>query len=170
MSRRALPAQQRVVMPNGKRPCRGCGGEVPKRRLTWCSDGCKERHYMALSTHARNRVFARDKGICALCGLDTEWLGRIRWVLKRRDDAEAMWLVKKAWGFERTAWGTWNVPNSWEADHIVPLAEGGTHDLSNYRTLCIDCHKQQTRLLRGRLANARRRQEPISFPAEAARD
>jgi len=116
---------------------------------------------MALSGYARRRVFARDKGICALCGLDTEWLARIRWVLKRRDDAEAMWLVKKAWGIERTPWGTWDAPNFWEADHIVPLAEGGAHDLSNYRTLCIGCHKEQTRLLAGRLARARKRQEAL---------
>jgi 5-methylcytosine-specific restriction endonuclease McrA len=116
---------------------------------------------MALSTHARHRVFARDKGICALCGFDTKLLNRIARILHRRDDTEAMWLVKMAWGFERTAWGVWDVPNMWEADHIVPLAEGGTHDLSNYRTLCIGCHKEQTRLLAGRLAKARKRQEVL---------
>lgn len=27
-----------------------------------------------------------------------------------------------------------------ECDHIVPLADGGTDDLANLRTLCRDCH------------------------------
>jgi 5-methylcytosine-specific restriction endonuclease McrA len=155
--KRGLPAQARVVMPNGKRPCRGCGGEVPKGRLTWCGDSCKERHYMALSTYARRKVFERDRGICAECGCDTEFMARIRWILKRRDDAEAMWLVKAAWGIKRDrSWSVWEAPNGWEADHIVPLAENGTHDLSNYRTLCIPCHKSATRALHARLAASRR--------------
>lgn len=30
------------------------------------------------------------------------------------------------------------------ADHIVPLAEGGTGDRSNYQGLCDDCHRAKT--------------------------
>jgi 5-methylcytosine-specific restriction protein A len=74
-----------------------------------------ERHYMALSAHARRRVRERDHGVCALCGVTGEW----------------------------------------EADHIIPLAEGGTNELSNYRTLCVPCHKAETRALAGRLAQRR---------------
>jgi len=32
-----------------------------------------------------------------------------------------------------------------ECDHITPLAEGGTDDLANLRTLCRDCHIAITR-------------------------
>jgi 5-methylcytosine-specific restriction endonuclease McrA len=33
----------------------------------------------------------------------------------------------------------------WEADHIVPVAEGGgACGLENYRTLCVPCHKEIT--------------------------
>lgn len=103
-----------------------------------------EKHYMAISSHARGRVFERDKGICALCGCDTNFLKRMVWILRRRDDAEAMWLIKAAWGLERRPCGVWVVPNGWEADHTIPLVMGGTHDLSNYRTLCIKCHRQET--------------------------
>lgn len=28
----------------------------------------------------------------------------------------------------------------WHVDHIVPVAEGGTHELSNLQTLCVPCH------------------------------
>lgn len=30
------------------------------------------------------------------------------------------------------------------ADHIVPLAKGGTSDRSNYQWLCIECHDAKT--------------------------
>lgn len=153
---RKLPPLPKVLGSNGKRPCRGCGAKVPKGRQTWCSKGCAERHYMALSFYARHKVFARDKGICAQCGTDTEFLARIRWHLKSRDDVESMRALKEAWGLRITPWGTWEVPNLWEADHIVPLAEGGTNALDNYRTLCIPCHKEATKALAARLAAARR--------------
>jgi 5-methylcytosine-specific restriction endonuclease McrA len=40
----------------------------------------------------------------------------------------------------------------WDADHIVPVAEGGGEcDLSNLRTLCLKCHRQATAELRKRL-------------------
>lgn len=40
----------------------------------------------------------------------------------------------------------------WDADHIVPVAEGGGQcDLSNMRTLCVLCHRKATEALRERL-------------------
>jgi hypothetical protein len=38
-----------------------------------------------------------------------------------------------------------------ECDHIIPLAEGGGHDVSNLRTLCYVCHKKETKALLARL-------------------
>ena len=33
----------------------------------------------------------------------------------------------------------------WDADHIVPVAEGGSHELDNYQTLCRRiCHRIKT--------------------------
>jgi hypothetical protein len=41
---------------------------------------------------------------------------------------------------------------TWEADHIVPVVEGGgLCGLENYRTLCSVCHKKVTAALRKRL-------------------
>jgi 5-methylcytosine-specific restriction endonuclease McrA len=40
----------------------------------------------------------------------------------------------------------------WDADHILPVAEGGGEcDLENIRTLCLRCHRSVTTQLRERL-------------------
>ena len=40
----------------------------------------------------------------------------------------------------------------WQADHIVPVSEGGGEcDLDNFRTLCTRCHAQETARLKHRL-------------------
>lgn len=42
----------------------------------------------------------------------------------------------------------WTKPTDlWEADHIRPVVEGGTHAPENLRTLCQPCHKQMTKAL-----------------------
>lgn len=47
-------------------------------------------------------------------------------------------------------WGT-NRKSLWDADHIVPVVEGGGEcDLSNIRTLCLRCHRAMTAALRAR--------------------
>lgn len=83
---------------------------------------CAERYMFHTSNaEVRRQVFARDRGICADCGvdaspIDVEMVGR---QMRRRA--------------------------RWDADHIVPLAEGGVHEMSNLRTLCVPCHKARTR-------------------------
>ena len=44
-----------------------------------------------------------------------------------------------------------NGRSQWEADHILPVREGGDSNLENIRTLCIPCHREVTRDLRQRL-------------------
>jgi 5-methylcytosine-specific restriction protein A len=47
--------------------------------------------------------------------------------------------------------------HTWEADHIIPVIEGGGEcDLSNLRTLCLKCHREQTAALAKRRAAARK--------------
>ena len=131
-------------MPRKRQPCRWCGGETTGRRLTFCSDDCV--HQWKLRTdpgYLRAQVFERDRGICSLCGLDTEALRRD----KRKLDFKARRRFEKEWGQRR---------HLWDADHIVPVAEGGGEcDLSNMRTLCLRCHLQVTAELCRRLAGAR---------------
>ena len=44
---------------------------------------------------------------------------------------------------------------AFEADHIVPVIEGGASSLENGRVLCLPCHKGETAKLRARLAMKR---------------
>jgi 5-methylcytosine-specific restriction endonuclease McrA len=49
----------------------------------------------------------------------------------------------------------------WDADHIVPVAEGGGEcDLDNLRTLCLLCHREATRQLRERLRESEQQLNP----------
>jgi 5-methylcytosine-specific restriction enzyme A len=127
-----------------QQPCRWCGGEVPKRRWTFCSDACV--HQWKLRTdpgYLREKVFERDRGVCAACGLDTEALRKD----KRKLDYNARRAFEREWGVRR---------HLWDADHIVPVAEGGGEcDLSNIRTLCLPCHREATAALRRRMAAKR---------------
>ncbi len=126
--------------------CRLCGVQVPKGRFTFCGEACV--HEWKLRTdpgYLRAQVFERDRGVCAHCGTDTEAMRRD----KRKLDYRARRQFEKDWGPRR---------HLWDADHIVPVAEGGGEcDLSNMRTLCLRCHREVTAELRKRLAekNAR---------------
>ena len=120
--------------------CRWCGAQVPAGRFTFCGPPCV--HQWKLRTdpgYLREQVFARDRGVCALCGLDTEALRKG----KRKLDYRARRQFEDDWGLRR---------HLWDADHIVPVAEGGGEcDLSNMRTLCLKCHREATSALRRRL-------------------
>src|SRR3954468_19954846 len=102
----------------GKRlPCRWCGAEVAGKRRTFCSDACV--HEWKLRTdpgYLREKVLARDAGVCAKCGVNTITLRRDM----RRLDFTARRRFLKEWGLtERSR------KSFWDADHIVPVAEGG---------------------------------------------
>ena len=121
--------------------CRWCGSEVPRGRFTFCGPECV--HAWRLRTdpgYLREQVFGRDHGVCAGCGLDTEALRKE----KRKLDFAARRRFESEWGTRR---------HLWDADHIVPVIEGGGEcDLSNMRTLCLRCHRAATADLRKRLA------------------
>lgn len=122
--------------------CRWCGAEVPPKRRTFCSPACV--HEWKLRTdpgYLREQVFARDRGVCAVCGVDTEALRKD----KRKLDFQSRRAFEKEWGRRR---------NLWDADHVVPVVEGGGEcDLSNMRTLCLTCHRKETASLRKRLSD-----------------
>jgi hypothetical protein len=128
--------------PNGRSLCRWCQQETPKGRYTFCSDQCV--HEWKLRTdpgYLREKVFDRDRGVCATCGIDTEMLRRD----KRKLDYAARRRFEKDWGGRRSLW---------DADHILAVCEGGGEcDLSNIRTLCLKCHRLATAELRRRRSN-----------------
>src|ERR1017187_10892985 len=140
---------QRRTMPGGwvprrRGPCRWCGAEVPQGRYTFCAPACV--HQWKLRTdpgYLRAQVFARDRGVCVQCGLDTEAMRKD----KRKLDYSSRRQFEKDWGLRR---------HLWDADHIVPVAEGGGEcGLANMRTLCPKCHRATTAALRRRLAGDR---------------
>lgn len=147
--------------PNGRALCRQCGAEVPKGRRTFCGNACVDgwtvRNNPSLM---RRRVFERDRGVCAICGVDTAILGKAlnrEWQrvklarTARQREERAEFRKRYRWFFHRTSY--------WDADHIVPVVEGGGEcTMENMRTLCVPCHQQATKDLARRRAS-RRRQE-----------
>ena len=97
--------------------------------------------------YLREQVFLRDRGICACCGVDTLFeLRRLR-----RSRAERRAALMQHWGLK-----TRLRKSLWDADHIVPVMEGGgACDLDNIRTLCLRCHRAATAALRERVRRAK---------------
>jgi 5-methylcytosine-specific restriction enzyme A len=129
--------------PNGRGLCRWCSLEVPSRRFTFCSEYCvHEWKLRSQPAYLREQVYLRDKGMCAGCGADT--ISELR---KLRSARGARRLTLMAhWGLK-----TRLRKSLWDADHIVPVVEGGGEcDLGNLRTLCLRCHREATTLLRER--------------------
>ncbi len=44
----------------------------------------------------------------------------------------------------------------YQTDHVMPRCEGGADDVDNLRTLCLWCHKAESRKLAARRAEERR--------------
>jgi 5-methylcytosine-specific restriction endonuclease McrA len=134
------------VGPNGLPLCRWCQLEIiAKRRRTFCSEYCV--HQWRLRTDAgymREQVFARDRGRCAACSIDT--VAAFAALKRARGAAREAGL--RLYGMQRIS----SRRSLWDADHIVPVAEGGGQcDLDNIRTLCLLCHRAATAELRARL-------------------
>jgi len=128
---------------NGRHLCRWCNLEVPKGRLTFCSDWCVEEWRLRTDPgYLRHKVLERDKGICAACGTDCE----AAWIDLKRLRGAARLRALLEWGIKSRA-----RKSLWDADHIVPVVEGGGEcDLENIRTLCLKCHRAATAELRKR--------------------
>lgn len=155
--------------PNGRGLCRWCNKEVPKGRQTFCGEPCiHEWKIRSDPGYVRRQVYERDKGVCAICGLDTDKLIRI-W--SKLFTTVCLSRVKKSHQLDRARrlraelpkrypWAKLDLYGNrtrslWQADHIVPVAEGGGEcGLENYRTLCVPDHKAETKALRKRLAKA----------------
>ena len=98
------------------------------------------------------------------------WHRRHRWsvpvpeFLKQKSDRFASWSprVKRAIesrlaAMRSAGWNTHRKSSWWEADHIVPVVEGGGQcGMENYRTLCVRCHWKVTRELRARLSSKKK--------------
>jgi 5-methylcytosine-specific restriction enzyme A len=124
--------------PNGYYLCRTCGTEVQPPKKTFCCWECVRTWLWEHRPKVRRKaVLARDKGVCACCGLNTKTI--------------SLRHARAVWGLPRDRRSVWDV------DHIKTLAEGGNHDLSNLQTLCYKCHQQKTTQVDMPRIRARRR-------------
>jgi 5-methylcytosine-specific restriction enzyme A len=128
--------------PNGRALCRWCNLEVPRGRFTFCSEWCVEEWKLRTDPgYIREKLLERDHGVCACCGLNC--LEEFRRIKRLRGLARSKAIAQ---------WGTRGRKSLWDADHVIPVAEGGGEcDLSNMRTLCLRCHRARTAELRDRL-------------------
>jgi len=129
--------------------CCWCGANpLPKGRLKWCSDYCVDQYLGLCPTGPKGYIFKtllRDQGACQSCGIP----GRVPlWPMDRETklqyDARSKLYNEQA-----------GIPIH-EVDHIIPVIEGGSNELSNLRTLCRACHQTQTASLLKRLAKNRK--------------
>ena len=87
--------------------------------------------------------FKRDKGICVICKIDTKQIAKNAILLNGKEED---YLKDHNIGIKRKIWKRKHGGGLWDADHIVPVKEGGGQcGLDNLRTLCIKCHKQVTK-------------------------
>jgi len=174
MTRNPRHRRPKELGPHKLGVCRWCGGPARPPRRYWCSDRCV-REWQSFDPRAlRVACWKRDGGLCRLCGRD---VGQLERFLRRmRDTAKrAGWhpervpaeLAKRArrWaGLIRQL--RIDLRHLWEADHKIPVCEGGPNCLANLRTLCLPCHKAETKKLAARRAQKRRAQLPL-IPASA---
>jgi 5-methylcytosine-specific restriction protein A len=134
--------------PNGRNLCRWCSLEVPKGRVTFCSAWCVEEWRLRSDPgYIREKVMARDRGVCARCGVDCL---HAEIQLKRLRGASRLKAFLD-WGLRAGS-----RKSLWDADHVVPVVEGGGEcDLENIRTLCLKCHRVVTAELRARRSKTR---------------
>jgi 5-methylcytosine-specific restriction endonuclease McrA len=138
IDRKAIPRG-----PNGRGLCRWCSLEVPRGRFTFCSAYCvHEWKLRSQPAYLREQVFLRDRRLCAVCRVDT--VAALRQLRSSRGARRQALLQHWAIAQHRRR-------SLWDADHIVPVIEGGGEcDLDNIRTLCLRCHRTVTAQLRQR--------------------
>lgn len=174
---KVTPSGYRRLMGRQPGECTWCGGAVPKGARSWCRPVCVDEWTIRNQpAAARAAVLARDRGICASCGADcaarTAKLRALQGAVKATlsqfhrptepaasaFSAGCLTLAgcRRAVPLDRYYVGA-PIPPTWEADHIVPVCEGGGFcGLDNYRTLCVFCHRRETAALAARRAQARR--------------
>ena len=114
--------------------CRWCKAPVKAPRRTFCGDECVHQWKIRSSPwYVRKQIKKRDKGTCQLCGFNVVKAHR-EWTRAKPSKGDR--AARKAWRAARPRW---------EADHIVPVADGGGEcGLDNYRLLCRRCHVSVT--------------------------
>ena len=140
-----VPAKLLPKNESGFVSCRWCGGDVKPPRRTMCSPECVHELLIRRDNrYIRDCLFKRDKGICIICKIDTKKIAKKAITLNGKDKED--YLKEYNIGIKRKIWKRKHGGGLWDADHIVPVKQGGGQcGLDNLRTLCIKCHKQVTK-------------------------
>lgn len=143
---------------DGKPLCRWCRGPVVPPRKSWCGDKCVEEYRSRYdAAYQRQLVFRRDRGVCAVCHLDTDALRKRIMALRPRREAQLGVLVEAGFRPTDLKFNRRGLRSLWEADHIVPVVEGGGGTgVDNLRTACLLCHREATRELMARRRAAKK--------------
>lgn len=163
MNPRRAPRQQKDAA--GFRLCRvpACGKRVGRGLRSYCSPACREAFAVAyFPAETRRAVFERDKGVCAKCGVDTEWVKRIGYRIRLLPmggfgPLSGAAVARRVFFADVGFFFPLDIGSLWEADHVVPCARGGWgRGLDNFQTLCLRCHRIESARLAGELAAERR--------------
>ena len=169
--------------PHGRGLCRMCGKEVPKGRRTFCGEICVHQYRLRNSNNYQAKHLRdRDAGVCDICGINADIvLAKYREEISKayKDSSETYWHIeeKEQWlkevkekrkiitkiknNYKEQGWPMNRTNRWWDVDHIVPVVEGGgpqdwpkDKDYGeNLRTLCVPCHKAETKKLKERLSS-----------------
>jgi len=150
-----------MAVLNGQ-ACVWCGGPfLCSNGAHYCSYKCAEtgrlrRGGMYSSTRIREQLFALEKGVCQMCGVDAHSLFVKLQALQPAERLNC--LLNAKWKLPRKCKSTDRLLGDpqehdlWQADHKVAVAEGGGGSgLDNLRTLCTPCHAHETEQLFARL-------------------
>lgn len=128
----------------GRKLCCHCDAPLTGRQISWCGDECALRY----------RIRKGDQNAAR------RWLELVakQHRCERCDTAVSISasVLEVAWTLGPKARAEFLRSKSWEADHRIPIVEGGPLEPENLRTLCVPCHRIVTKELRSRLAARRR--------------
>ena len=143
--RRAKIPMSRAFPHRSDGLCRcGCNRVIVPPARCWARPECNAAATQALMLilgdpgTVRAALRKRDKGVCARCGLDT--------YKARREYLKIEFKLRPLHPLHKWPCRSW-----WDAHHVIPVSRGGARlGLSNFETVCIGCHKLETKALRCR--------------------
>ena len=157
--------------------CRLCKGPCPQYEQHWCSERCLQTYLLISNgSYVREKLFERDRGVCAECGVDAAKMDTALAILKDDLLHPLLMTIHPMIVATLRAEGWNNVKlrgrgsfsdaiessSCWEADHINPVVEGGGQcGMENYRTLCFICHKKVSAKQAAARAKSRRAKKAI---------
>ena len=124
-----------ALAKGGAGGCGWCGASLPPRRKRWCGPDCADdfwrNHWWSM---ARREAKKRDRRSCVRCGHKP--------------------APRPRGGPELSAWRRRRPLDRLEVNHKTPCVGrhaslSCSHHLDNLETLCVPCHAEHTKAIRG---------------------